>query len=172
MSRVRPGSPAPLGATLSAQGANFAVFSQYATGIDLCLFDARGERETARTPLPERTGSVFHGFVEGVTAGTRYGLRAHGPWAPHEGHRFDHTKLLVIDREWVLFGSSNWDPRSLRLNFELDVECHDPRLAAEMDDLVASKIASGRRVTLEEVDARPLPVRLGHALARLLSPYL
>jgi cardiolipin synthase len=85
---------------------------------------------------------------------------------------FDHTKLLVVDREWVLVGSSNWDPRSLRLNFELDVECHDPRLAAEMDDLVSAKIASGRRVTLEEVDGRPLTLRVGHALARLLSPYL
>ncbi len=111
MHRVRPGSPAPLGATLSAQGANFAVFSQYATGIDLCLFDATGDRETARIPLPERTGSVFHGFVEGVTAGTRYGLRAHGPWAPHEGHRFDHTKLLVdpyaraLDRPFQLHDS-------------------------------------------------------------------
>ena len=85
---------------------------------------------------------------------------------------FDHTKLLVVDREWVLFGSSNWDPRSLRLNFELDVECHDPRLAAQMDDLVVSKMAAGRRVTLADVDGRPLPVKLGHALARLMSPYL
>jgi len=85
---------------------------------------------------------------------------------------FDHTKLMVVDREWVLFGSSNWDPRSLRLNFELDVECHDPRLAAEMDDLAVTKMATGRRVTLEEVDGRPLQVKLGHALARLLSPYL
>jgi cardiolipin synthase len=85
---------------------------------------------------------------------------------------FDHTKLLIVDREWVLFGSSNWDPRSLRLNFELDVECHDPRLAAEMDDLVGAKMAVGRRVTLAEVDGRPLLVKLGHALARLMSPYL
>jgi cardiolipin synthase len=85
---------------------------------------------------------------------------------------FDHTKLVVVDREWVLFGSSNWDPRSLRLNFELDVECHDPRLAAEMDDLAVAKMVSGRRVTLEEVDSRPLLLKLGHAFARLLSPYL
>lgn len=85
---------------------------------------------------------------------------------------FDHTKLMIVDREWVLFGSSNWDPRSLRLNFELDVECHDPRLAAQMEGLVASKIAAGRQVTLAEVDSRPLAVRLGHALARLMSPYL
>ncbi len=85
---------------------------------------------------------------------------------------FDHTKLLIVDSEWVLFGSSNWDPRSLRLNFELDVECHDPRLAAQLDQAVAAKIAEGRPVTLEEVDARTLLVKLGHAASRLLSPYL
>lgn len=85
---------------------------------------------------------------------------------------FDHTKLMVVDREWVLFGSSNWDPRSLRLNFELDVECHDPRLAAQMDGLVASKIAEGRQITLDEVDGRPLVIKIGHAVARLMSPYL
>ncbi len=97
----------------------------------------------------------------------RPGCRVYETPAP-----FDHSKLLVVDRDWVLFGSSNWDPRSLRLNFELDVECHDPQLAADLDDLVATKIGYGRRVTLEEVDGRPLLVKLGHALARLMSPYL
>ncbi len=97
--------------TLTAQGANIAVFSQYAAGIDFCLFDERGEREVARLALPERTGSVFHGLVEGITAGARYGLRAQGPWAPHEGHRFDHAKLLVdpyaraVDRPFQLHQS-------------------------------------------------------------------
>jgi len=109
--RLRAGSPAPLGVTLTADGVNVAVFSQYATGIDLCLFDADGEREIERIALPERTGAVFHGFVRGLTAGTRYGLRAHGPWAPQEGHRFDHAKLLVdpyaraIDRPFRLHES-------------------------------------------------------------------
>ncbi len=95
MPRVLAGSPAPLGVTLTADGANIAVFSQHATRIDLCLFDPTGEREVERLALPERTGAVFHAFVRGITAGTRYGLRAHGAWAPHEGHRFDHSKLLV-----------------------------------------------------------------------------
>ena len=95
MPRILGGSPAPLGVTLTTDGANIAVFSQHATGIDLCLFDASGEREIERIALPERTGAIYHGFVRGIAAGTRYGLRAHGPWAPHEGHRFDHSKLLV-----------------------------------------------------------------------------
>lgn len=85
---------------------------------------------------------------------------------------FDHSKLMVVDQSWVLFGSSNWDPRSLRLNFELDVECHDPLLARQMDAVAVARIAQGRRVTLEEVDARPLPVKLRDGLARLVSPYL
>jgi len=85
---------------------------------------------------------------------------------------FDHSKLLVVDRTWSLFGSSNWDPRSLRLNFELDVECYDTELAVRLDDEITRRIAEGREVTLAEVDARPLPIKLGHGLARLFSPYL
>ena len=76
-------------------GANIAVFSMYATGIDLCLFDEAGAREIERISLPERTGSIFHAFIPGLAAGTRYGLRAHGPYAPAEGHRFNPAKLLV-----------------------------------------------------------------------------
>jgi cardiolipin synthase len=85
---------------------------------------------------------------------------------------FDHAKLLVVDRSWTMFGSTNWDPRSLRLNFELDVECYDPALAAAVEDLVAERRGSSRRVTLAEVNARPLAVKLRDGLARLLSPYL
>jgi cardiolipin synthase len=85
---------------------------------------------------------------------------------------FDHTKLMVVDRAWTLLGSGNWDPRSLRLNFEFNLECYDERLAATLDELIAGKIAQSRRVTLEEVDSRRLPVRLRDGLARLMSPYL
>ena len=97
--------------TLTEHGANIAVFSQYASAIELCLYDSAGENETARIVLPERTGAVFHGFVEGITVGVRYGLRAHGPWAPEEGHRFDPAKLLVdpyaraVDRPFALHAS-------------------------------------------------------------------
>lgn len=69
---------------------------------------------------------------------------------------------------WVLQLGS----RSLRLNFELDVEVHDPDLASSLDDIVANRIVAGREVTLADADARPIPVKLGHGLARILSPYL
>lgn len=85
---------------------------------------------------------------------------------------FDHTKLMVVDRTWALFGSSNWDPRSLRLNFELDVELYDRKLAERLDEDVRMKIAGASELTLQQVDGRPTWKKLGHGLARLLSPYL
>lgn len=85
---------------------------------------------------------------------------------------FDHTKLMVVDDYWVLFGSSNWDPRSLRLNFEFNVECYDPALATQMRDLVMERIRRARRLTKDEVDTRSLPLRLRDGAARLLTPYL
>jgi cardiolipin synthase len=85
---------------------------------------------------------------------------------------FDHTKLMVVDDFWTLIGSANWDPRSLRLNFELNVECYDRDLARSMTHLVGEKVASARQVTLAEVDGRCIPIRLRDGVARLLSPYL
>jgi cardiolipin synthase len=85
---------------------------------------------------------------------------------------FDHTKLLVVDDRWTLLGSANWDPRSLRLNFEFGLECYGAELATSMSRLVDDKIARSRRLTREEVDSRPLPIRLRDGLARLLTPYL
>jgi glycogen operon protein len=73
---------------------NVAVFSAHAAGVDFCLFDADG-RQTARLPLPERTGDIWHGHVSGVGPGAQYGLRAHGAWAPDHGHRFNARKLLL-----------------------------------------------------------------------------
>ncbi len=85
---------------------------------------------------------------------------------------FDHAKLLVIDGAWSLLGSTNWDPRSLRLNFELDVECYDPAFAAQIEELIAERIRGSRFVTLADMDGRPLPRRLRDGVARLFSPYL
>jgi cardiolipin synthase A/B len=85
---------------------------------------------------------------------------------------FDHSKFVVVDSTWALVGSANWDPRSLRLNFELNLECYDRALAGALEGMGLERIGRARRVTLEEVDGRGLAVKLRDGLARLLSPYL
>lgn len=85
---------------------------------------------------------------------------------------FDHTKLMVVDGVWARFGSSNWDPRSLRLNFEFDVECFDAELGAELEALFARKRDASAPVTPEQLDGRRLAVRVRDGIARLASPYL
>jgi cardiolipin synthase len=85
---------------------------------------------------------------------------------------FDHTKLMLVDRAWTLLGSGNWDPRSLRLNFEFDVECYDAELAENLDRWACQKRQLARPVTLADVDGRSIPIRLRDGLARLLTPYL
>jgi len=85
---------------------------------------------------------------------------------------FDHTKLLVVDGVWALIGSTNWDARSLRLNFEFNVECYDETFAGRLNELVDQKAQNVREITLEEVDNRSIPVRLRDGMARLLTPYL
>jgi glycogen operon protein len=101
------GRPVSLGATSEADGVHFAVYSENAEAIHLCLFDEAGNLETDRLPLPGREGGTRYGFVPGLAAGARYGLRAVGPFQPEEGHRFDYSKLLVdpyaiqLDRPFV-----------------------------------------------------------------------
>jgi cardiolipin synthase len=85
---------------------------------------------------------------------------------------FDHSKILVVDGSWSLIGSANWDPRSLRLNFEYDVECYSEALAARLESLLDAKIAGARQITSADLDGRPLPVRLRDGVARLAQPYL
>jgi len=85
---------------------------------------------------------------------------------------FDHSKLLLVDGVWSLFGSANWDARSLRLNFEFDVECYCAELGGRLEALVQAKRATARRVTPEEMDARRLPVKLRDGFMRLFAPYL
>jgi cardiolipin synthase len=85
---------------------------------------------------------------------------------------FDHSKLLVVDDCWSLVGSANWDPRSLRLNFEFNVECYDAELAGKLAGLFDARRRQARRMTLEVIDRRSLPVRLRDGVARLLTPFL
>ncbi|MBU3029483.1 glycogen debranching protein GlgX [Paracoccus marinaquae] len=97
------GRPAPLGATFDGAGVNFALFSEHAERVVLCLFDARG-RET-RIDLPDREGHVWHGYLPGLRPGQRYGYRVHGPYAPRKGHRFNPNKLLIDPYARRLTGS-------------------------------------------------------------------
>jgi len=97
------GHPTPLGATFDGSGVNFALFSQNADRVVLCLFDDKN-RET-RIDLPEREGHVWHGYIAGLRPGQRYGYRVHGPYRPHEGHRFNPNKLLIDPYAKRLTGS-------------------------------------------------------------------
>ena len=85
---------------------------------------------------------------------------------------FDHSKLMIVDNHWVLLGSANWDARSLRLNFELNVECYGREFAQTSEAIITTKLTNAREITLVEIDARPLPEKLRDAIARLFSPYL
>ena len=85
---------------------------------------------------------------------------------------FDHTKLMLVDGVWTFLGSSNWDARSLRLNFELNVECYDQSLTRRLELIVEEKRSRSTPITLADVDGRSVPRKLRDGLARLLSPYL
>lgn len=85
---------------------------------------------------------------------------------------FDHSKLMLVDETWVLLGSANWDARSIRLNFEFNVECYDRDLAERLDRWFQGKKEAAREVDLEDLNRRPLPLRVRDGAARLLSPYL
>ena len=102
-----PGKPYPLGATPSSKGTNFAVFSENATGVSVCLFDDAGN-ETDCIALKERTAFVWHGLIRYIKPGQRYGYRVDGPWAPEQGHRFNKNKLLVDPYAKAIAGDVDW----------------------------------------------------------------
>jgi isoamylase len=94
--RVWPGRPSPLGATFDGNGVNFALFSEHATKVELCLFDSvDAKRESNRTALPEKTNQVWHGFLPDAAPRQIYGFRVHGPFDPANGHRFNPHKVLL-----------------------------------------------------------------------------
>ena len=107
--KVEAGLPYPKGATYDGRGVNFAVFSEHAEAVEICLFDADGVRETARVRLPEYTNEVYHGYIKGLQPGQLYGLRVHGPYAPAEGHRFNPNNLLIDPYAKQLHGQLTWN---------------------------------------------------------------
>ncbi len=109
MIRVWPGAAGPLGAMWDGEGTNFAIFSEHATAVELCLFDrpdAGGDTE--RIALRERTDQIWHAYLPDVRPGQLYGYRVHGPWAPEEGHRCNPAKLLLDPYARAISGTIRW----------------------------------------------------------------
>jgi glycogen operon protein len=108
---VLPGKPYPLGATWDGTGTNFALFSEHATKVELCLFDCLSRKETGRIELRETTAFVHHGYVQGIQPGQLYGYRVYGPWDPMKGFRFNPAKLLIDPQAQAVCGAIDWaDP--------------------------------------------------------------
>ncbi len=106
--KVWKGHPYPLGATWAGDGVNFALFSENATGVELCLFEGLGETESARVPVKQVTNSVWHVFVPGLKPGQLYGYRVHGPYEPARGHRFNPNKVLLDPYAKAIAGRVDW----------------------------------------------------------------
>ena len=132
-SRVKEGSHQALGAAWDGKGTNFSVFSAHATRVEVCLFDAAGQRELERLTLPEYTDGFWHGYIPEVSPGSVYGLRVHGPYEPDAGHRFNPNKLVLDPYARAHIGELKWAP-----------ECFGYIIGAEGEDL-----------TLDERDSAP-----------------
>jgi glycogen operon protein len=107
---VWPGKPYPLGATYSPAGVNFAVFSEHASRVDLCLFpEKHPNKEVYRIRMMEQTDLVWHCFIPKLPVGWRYGFRAHGEWNPREGKVFNPNKLLIDPYTKAIDGAIEWN---------------------------------------------------------------
>ena len=105
---VWPGRPYPRGASWDGMGVNFALFSEHAESVELCLFDRTGRQETARLRLREQTDQIWHGYLPQVRPGQLYGYRVHGPYRPRDGHRFNPNKLLLDPYARNIVGTMRW----------------------------------------------------------------
>ncbi len=105
---VDAGRPYPVGASWDGKGVNFALFSDHAERVELCLFDQRGRRELHRIVLPSYSNGIWHGYVADARPGLRYGYRVYGPYDPSHGHRFNPHKLLLDPYAKALAGSLRW----------------------------------------------------------------
>jgi isoamylase len=109
--KLQPGRPYPLGATWDGAGVNFALFSQHATRVELCLFDSpEAVKESQRVELKEQTDMVWHGYLPDILPGQLYGYRVHGPYDPAAGHRFNPAKVLLDPYAKAIGRRITWGP--------------------------------------------------------------
>src|SRR5437773_8248733 len=107
--KVRPGNPYPQGASWDGEGVNFALFSENATGVELCLYDRpEDSQESARIPVRDRTDLIWHCYLPDARPSQLYGYRVHGLYAPEEGHRFNPNKLLIDPYAKAISGVIGW----------------------------------------------------------------
>jgi isoamylase len=125
-----PGKAYPLGASYDGSGTNFALFSEVAERVELCLFDADGTE--TKVDLPEVDGFVWHCFLPGVEPGQRYGYRVHGPYDPSHGHRCNPNKLLLDPYSKAIDGIFDWDQSLFSYNFGDPDSRNDDDSAAHM----------------------------------------
>ncbi|WP_209723531.1 glycogen debranching protein GlgX [Marmoricola sp. OAE513] len=129
-----PGAAYPLGATFDGSGTNFALFSEVAEKVELCLFDvdADGRRSETRVPLTEVDGFVWHAYLPQVQPGQLYGYRVHGPWDPAQGLRCNPSKLLLDPYAKATAGDIAWDPSLFSYRFDAPEERNDDDSADQM----------------------------------------
>jgi len=146
------GLPFPLGAAAGPAGVNFALAAPNATGVELCLFDDTGVQEIERLTLPACTDGVWHGHLAGGQPGAVYGYRVHGPWAPHEGHRFNPAKVLLDPYAREILG--RYDGSDLYLgHVPGQPETRDPRDNAAV--ALKARVAAPAGPALAATNARP-----------------
>jgi len=143
---LSPGTPFPLGATPSKEGINFAIAAPTAEAVDLCLFDSTGQNEQQRLRLPACTDGIWHGLLPSGREGLVYGYRVHGPWASHEGQRFNPAKLLLDPYAREIVG--RYDGSDLFLG-------HDPANPDQRDGRDNGAVALKARVTASASAATP-----------------
>jgi isoamylase len=136
--RVWPGSPYPLGATWDGVGVNFALFSEHATRVELCLFDSPdAETESLTIPLTEHTDMVWHGYLPDVRPGQLYGYRVHGPYEPENGHRFNPNKVVLDPYARVVGRAPEWNESLFSFRPGQDDSTFDDRDSAAHAPLAA-----------------------------------
>ncbi|HEX2958455.1 MAG TPA: hypothetical protein VHO70_16585 [Chitinispirillaceae bacterium] len=106
--KIWPGYSYPLGATWNGAGVNFALFSEYATSVELCLFDSSG-KEIAKIQMEDNTDQVYHLYLPDIRPGQLYGYRVHGPYDPSRGLRYNHNKLLIDPYAKAIAGDISWN---------------------------------------------------------------
>ena len=106
--KIYPGKPYPLGATWDGKGVNFAIFASNATAVELCLFEENCAGRYRSVTLTERSRQIWHVYIQGVSPGLCYGYRMHGPYEPHQGHRFNPNKLLIDPYAKAISGKVEW----------------------------------------------------------------